>query len=97
MPTVPDRWFLLAGANFFGWLILGILGTAVPRSGTAENVVFSIEIALGLPLSLLGGFVRHWGVTFALLLIFVNPFLWATMVEWGLRRFVDPPKDSDAA
>lgn len=95
MPPIPDRWFMLVGANFFGWLVLLVFVNVAPRTAAAWNIVFSIGIALGLPLSLLAWALRHWGVAFALVLLCVNPFLWAAMVELALRRFVEPPKDSD--
>lgn len=86
------RWFLLIAFNFAGWFALAFKSVYIDHHQGPS----AIDISIGLPLSLpLLAPVLYFhpsdeiiGLSFCL-----NPFLWALMVEWFLRRFVDPPAD----
>jgi len=92
------RWWWLVGFNVLTSLAFAVLALALfPFVGGKFflswwklALVFPTSFPL-VPLTLL---VNPRPDSFALLL--VNPFLWATAVEWGLRTFFDRAKDSDA-
>lgn len=92
------RWWWLVGFNFvtcaaFAALALAIFPFVGPKfflSWWKIAFVFPTSLPL-VPLTLLA---NPRPDSYAVLL--VNPFLWAAIVEWLLRRFLDRPNDSDA-
>ena len=92
----PVRWTLLTMANLACQGALLIWLVLARKDGFDLQVHYFAWMSLGLPLSLLRAFLpSDWFAVLWVVVMFVNPVLWATMIELGLRRFVDPPKDSD--
>ena len=89
------RWLTLLALNILAHgfvLFLMIWFDPIPLA-----FYIALQLSLGFPLYIvIYLFKTDLHLFEALALMALNPFLWATMVEWGLRRFVDRPKDSDA-
>ena len=94
---MTGRWILLVFFNIASWLALlfwGIrsLDSAPPLLVSACQV--AIFILLGWPFAWLG--LSGLAADTFMALVIVNAFFWAGGVEWGLRRFVDPPRTDPA-
>lgn len=89
-----QRWVLLVFLNSIAQAF--VLYVRIRFFDPDPNLILpAIQFSLALPLSP----VLYFAFPFLplpefLALVATTPLLWATMVEWGLRRFVDPPKAS---
>lgn len=86
------RWRFLVGLNVLAQVLL--IGFEMWVHRLPRAVVTPLVLSLGFPLYPVIYFAGDHLGAFVLVLMLLNPLLWATMVEAGLRRFVDPPKDS---
>lgn len=86
------RWRFLVGLNVLAQVLL--LGFEMWVHRLPRAVVTPLVLSLGFPFYPVIYFAGDSLGAFVLVLMLLNPLLWATMVEAGLRRFVDPPKDS---
>lgn len=93
------RYFTLVLLNVFGWYLLGMAHWRLGLVSQApEWLVLSVVASWGFPvtpLALVVPLPRHRVLDFVILISV--PLLWAAMVEWLLRRFVDRSKSSDSA
>jgi len=85
------RWGLLVIANVLATVVLFAMSTAFDP---APWWLLAPLMCLGFPMALLVLVIRSVPIMLVLLLL-LNPLLWAGFVEGILRRFVDRPKDSD--
>ncbi len=89
------RWRLLVRLNVLAQtLAIGFEMWTKHRLPNAVSI--PLFFSLGFPLSPVVYFAGDFLGGFALVLMLLNPVLWATMIEAGLRRFVDRPKESRA-
>lgn len=90
------RYLCLVVLNVVGWIAVlaaSRMGLFSPFPGWVDA---SFAVSLGLPLLplLMLQPDKHW-IGFDMLTVVLIPFTWAAMVEWGLRRYVDRPEESD--
>lgn len=90
---MTGRWILLVFFNIASWLALFFEGmrhlNAAPPP-LVDGCRIAAMILLGWPFDWLGLVGLNPETFFGL--VIVNAFFWAGGVEWGLRRFVDPPR-----
>ena len=92
---MSPRWGALCYLNLMGFFLLFTLVVDRPEPRPTAHVVIGVILfsVLGSPLLPLLSLLR-FPLVILPVAVFVNAFLWATCVEWILRRFADGPRES---